>query len=158
MSGVPYPNGIYETVLSRIADGETLAAICSSPGMPARRSVYDHMRADPDYAKRYANAVEVRASHRIDEIENVNKRLAEGSIDPQSARVLLQSLQWLASKEDSRRFSDKLLQEVTGKDGAPLGQSRMDDLELARWIAYQLRQGELQAGSLKVIETSEVDT
>jgi hypothetical protein len=114
----PHPHEAYEKVIDRIMNGETLASICASPGMPSRGAIYRHMREDVYYAKRYAHAVEVRASHRIDEIENINKRLADGSIDPQSARVLLQSLQWLASKEDSRRFSDKLLQEVTGKDGA----------------------------------------
>jgi hypothetical protein len=40
------------------------------------------------------------------------------------------------------------------RDGAPLVQTRMDDLELARWIAHLLRQGEkvAEVHELVVIE------
>jgi len=153
MSDKKYPPATYTEILIRISEGESLGSICSEPDMPSRSTVYEKVRSEGVFAKSYSEAIKARAQSRVDEMMRILAKLEQGLIDPQSARVTLDTLRWLSSREDPTRFGDKLLQELTGKDGKDLiPERKMDDLEMARWIAHLLRQGELQAGKLIAIE------
>ena len=149
-----YGPEVFEAILLRIAEGESLTAVCNEPGQPSKSTVHALVKNNHDFAKGYEAAVKARAQSRVDELMRINAKLEEGAIDPSSARVLCDNLKWLAAREDPQKFSDRLWAELTGKDGKDLiPEKKMDDLEMARWIAHLLRQGELQAGKLKVIES-----
>jgi len=80
-------------------------------------------------------------------------RLAEGTIDPSSARVISDNLKWLAAREDPKRFSERLSAELTGKDGKDLiSEKPMDDLELARFLAWTIHKAEKRLEGQKLIE------
>lgn len=46
-----FTQAIADEICERIAEGETLSAICRSEGMPKRRTVYDWLRANVEFAK-----------------------------------------------------------------------------------------------------------
>lgn len=54
-----YTEQVAAIICSRIADGETLRAICRDERMPAWRTVYDWMNDRPQFAARFARAREV---------------------------------------------------------------------------------------------------
>ena len=47
--------------------------------------------------KRYTMSIEIRAETRVDQLNEINRRLAEGTIDPSSARVWSDNLRWAAA-------------------------------------------------------------
>ncbi len=153
MSDEKYTAEIFDVILRRLSEGESLTAVCGEEGMPSKRTVYARMKANDDFSKRYIMALEIRAETRVDTLNEINRRLSEGTIDPSSAKCWADNLKWAASRENPKRFGDRLMQELAGPGGKDLvPEKKMDDLEMARWIAHLLRQGELQAGKLKVIE------
>ena len=120
--------------------------------MPSKRTVYDRMRKDNDFARRYTMAIEIRAETHVDQLNEINRRLAEGTIDPSSARVWSDNLRWAAARENPKRFGDRLMQELAGPGGKDLiPEKPMDPLETARFVAYLLREGEKAAAAQKLI-------
>ena len=91
----------------------------------------------------------------MDALLDVNRRLLEGQIDPQSAKVLSENLKWLSGKNNPKRYGDTTRTEVTGRDGAPLlPPPPMSDLETARLIAHLLYKGgraAVERGDLRAI-------
>lgn len=51
-----YSQDIADQIVTRIAAGETLRAICREPGMPAWRTVYDWLDQNQEFAARFAHA------------------------------------------------------------------------------------------------------
>ena len=153
MNGDTYPPETFESIVTMLAEGMSLAEVCDKEGMPSKTTVYEQIRADTDFAKRYTMAVEARAQGRVDQLGDINKKLAEGTIDPSSARVISDNLKWLAAREDPKRFSERLSAELTGKDGKDLiSEKPMDDLELARFLAWTIHKAEKRLEGQKLIE------
>jgi len=50
---------VADAICERIAEGEPLRAICREEGMPAWRTIYDWIDAEPAFAARFARAREV---------------------------------------------------------------------------------------------------
>lgn len=108
------------------------------------RSVYNKKKADPEFAERLADA-ETEVQDKIE--AEIWRRGVEGTDKP----VMFQGkvvgvikeysdrmLELLAKGHMPHRYADKLKQEITGKDGAPL----MDNIEVARRIAFILRKSQ----------------
>ena len=51
-----YTVAVADEICHRIAEGEPLRQICREDGMPAWRTVYDWIVAEPDFAARIAHA------------------------------------------------------------------------------------------------------
>jgi hypothetical protein len=56
-----------DEICKRLAAGESLRAICASPGMPSFRTFYDWMEAHPSLAQQYAHARDVGLDVMADE-------------------------------------------------------------------------------------------
>ena len=158
MSGrlTKYSDEAYAAVIADIAAGTPLASALGGKDRPGRTGFFQRLKTDPDLAREYAAAMEQRAQCRVDAILDVNDRLLRGALDPASAKVISSNLIWLASKEDNRRYGEIQRTELTGRDGRDLlpEQSKMNDRELARLLAFLLNKGARQtvdAGELKVI-------
>jgi hypothetical protein len=140
---VSYDPDLAELILTEISDGRTLTEICDRAGMPSRSSIHRWVRDNFDFQKRYLSAVEIRAHSRVDEICKINALVAAGKMPPAEAKVICDNLRWLASKEDPRRFGDRLTQELLGKDGKDLiPEQKMSDVEVVRWMAFKFAQAE----------------
>jgi len=100
----------------------------------------------------------MRAQARIAKIEDVIEQVLCGRAEPAAAKVALDSLRWLAQKEDPSRYSDVQRSEVTGRDGRDLipDQPKMSDAETARLLAYLLSKGQrsIDRGDLVVLPES----
>jgi hypothetical protein len=91
-----------------ISQGSSFAKIALLPDMPTARTLYNWLDAHDDFAERFSRARELRADFRADRIDEIKADVIEGKIDPASARVAIEAERWLASKENPRKFSDRL--------------------------------------------------
>lgn len=106
----------FSRICQEISLGNSLRSICAKPDMPSVVSVREWINEDGELAKQYAHAREAQADFYADEIIEI----ADTETDPQRARVRIDARKWIASKMLPKVFGDKLTQELTGKDGAPL--------------------------------------
>jgi hypothetical protein len=135
-----YSPELAELICHRLADGESLRAICASDDMPSRESVRRWLRDDADFVARYARARADQADALWDEAVD-KAREATDSASAQCARVFLEATSKLAAKLAPKVYGDKLTAEVTGKDGGPIEELITNLPELGRHVAFLLARG-----------------
>ncbi len=131
---------IFDSILSRVADGAMLHRLCAEPAMPSRSGVFAFLRRRPEDRARMEEAVDARADWRAGKIHDLATQVEEGKLDPQSARIAIEAHRFLAAKEAPRRYGDKSALEITGKDGkdfVPEGKT-LSEIEAAQRIAFLL--------------------
>ena len=108
--GCLYTDAIADEILSRMTGGESLKSICRSPGMPSSSTVCGWV-ADvrhAAFADRYARARERQADVLFDELDEIARRCVDGEIEPQAARVLVDTTKWRLAKMRPRVYGDRL--------------------------------------------------
>ena len=155
---MPYPAkitpAVIEEVLSRIAQGETLAALARELGFHPQSWV-DRMRADEGLALAYAHARDVGADviaeqaleiidaapERIIEVDDEGKTL-QGRIDSAAvawAKNRAEMRLKLLAKWHPKKYGDKQTHEIGNKDGETLKiESNADNAALTLKLAQAL--------------------
>lgn len=125
MAKSAYTVALAEQICQRIAEGEPLRVICRDEGMPAWRTVYDWIEAEPGFAARIARAREAGhdaiAQQSMDIVDSEPERAPDGRIDP--ASVQLNKLRAehrlkLLAKWSPKKYGDKV--QVGGDADNPL--------------------------------------
>lgn len=121
-------------ICGRLAEGETLRAICRDEAMPDRSTVFRWL-ADPDHAgfrDQYARAREVQADTWGDEIleiaDDATFDVAEwtekgpklNSEFVRRSQLRVDARKWLMGKSQPRKYGDKVAVESSGPDGGPI--------------------------------------
>ncbi len=116
MSDCLYTPALAETVCKRIAEGESLRAICRDSGMPTEGAVRAWARDNRDgFGARYRLARELQFEFWADQIVEI----ADASeADPRDRQVRIDVRKWLLSKLAARRYGDRLL--VAGEAENPI--------------------------------------
>lgn len=109
---------IADTICTRIADGESLRAICRDDAMPCTSTVCKWLAERDDFSERYARAREAQADALADEIVDI----ADRADDPNKARVQIDARKWMAGKLRPKKYGEKVVSEVSGPDGKPIQQ------------------------------------
>lgn len=124
-------------ICERTADGESLKDICSAEGMPNRVTVYRWLAKHELFRNMYAQAKDDQAEALFDDILSIaddgrndwmEKLSAEGEKigwavngeHIQRSRVRIDARKWMASKLLPKKFGEKIVTELTGKDGGPI--------------------------------------
>jgi hypothetical protein len=101
-------------ICAHIAFGElSLTKLCQQPGMPQLQTVMDWLAAHDEFARQMAEARELRADKHRDKIEEIIEQVTTGKIDPQSGRVSIDGLKWLAGIEKPIKYGDRIRAEHT---------------------------------------------
>ncbi len=111
-------------ICERLAEGESLRAICLDDDMPSKSSVFRWLDANPSFRDQYARAREFQADTMADEIQDIaddgtndwmEKRLNDGSVIEvvnhehiQRSRLRVDTRKWVASKLKPKKYGDKL--------------------------------------------------
>jgi hypothetical protein len=107
-------------VLELLKQGLSLRQIAAKPNMPSATTIQDWATEDPSgFGDQYARARQAgldAMAEKILDIANDKKR------DPNCRRVEVDALKWYVSKLAPKRYGDRITQEVSGPDGAPLKQ------------------------------------
>jgi hypothetical protein len=97
---------ICEEICRRIAEGETLRAICAEPGMPDRSTCIRWLEANPEFRNQYAQAREDQADALADEMLDVARSATNQ--DANAKRVLIDTLKWRAGKLRPKVYGEKM--------------------------------------------------
>ncbi len=112
-------------VCRRIAEGESLRAICSD-GSVSNHCFYAHLASNPAAAEQYARARERQADHYAEEIIAIADESPgqtehgtdAGAVAHQRLRV--DARKWVASKLKPKVYGDKIQQELSGSVALPV--------------------------------------
>lgn len=113
-------------ICDRIAEGESLRAICREDGMPDRRTVLRWLDKDSAFAARCAKARELQADALEEGMAEVETLTLAGELDPKAANVVLSSRRWRAEKLAPKRYGVRNAMELTGANGGPVQLSDAD--------------------------------
>ena len=109
-----YSERIALAVCDRVMDGESLRAVCEDPAMPCRRTVYKWLVDHPGFFERYSRAREIRADDLFDAMDAIERAVLAGELNPNSARVALDSRKWRLARMSSRYADNKPTMEIEG--------------------------------------------
>lgn len=110
---------IADKICARLADGESLRAICRDEDMPCKTSVFKWLAADKAFADQYARAREAQADTMADEILEIaddgrnDTYMGEDGIERTDTDVIARSRlrvdarKWLASKMAPKKYGDR---------------------------------------------------
>ena len=146
-----YNEALGDSICDRLADGESLNAICKSEGMPSERTVRTWARTpDHPFSPKYARAREIGYLKLADELLEIAddgsndwmKRTGKDGEDlgwavngehVARSRLRVDTRKWLLSKCLPKIFGDRITAEHTGLNAVPvrLINSRMTAQEAA---------------------------
>lgn len=128
-----FSQDLFDRICERIAEGESLRAICEDKDMPARVNVIRWLEKDEALRNQYARARELQADHEFDEIKVIADLAdAEGV---QVARLRIDARKWRAGKLRPKVYGDRSAIDHTSSDGSmtpkALDASTLSDAALA---------------------------
>lgn len=137
MKGRPtvYTDKLGREICDRLADGESVRSICRDDHMPDEKQVRTWALNDQHpFSPQYARAREIGYARLAEEIIEIADDSSDDWLPPENSdddprlnheavarsRLRVDTRKWLLSKMLPKMYGDKVTQEVTGKDGAPL--------------------------------------
>ncbi|MDK4688510.1 hypothetical protein [Kingella negevensis] len=104
-----YTDELAKEICKRIADGESLRAICRDEHMPHRDTVRTWLNESSKFSAQYARARELQADYFVDEIiEIADNANAESSVEVQKAKLRIDTRKWAAEKLSSKAYGAKV--------------------------------------------------
>jgi hypothetical protein len=106
-----YTEALAAEICRRLAEGESLRAICTDKAMPAISTVMGWLfdGKHDDFSAQYARAREAQAELRADEITDIADGVEHGASEAvQAARLRVDARKWIAAKLLPKRYGDKL--------------------------------------------------
>lgn len=125
-------------ICEQLADGRSLREIIrEDDGMPVLSTVFKWLNDHPSFSDQYTRAREIQAETLVDQIIEISddgandymeKRAADGGLDGwrengeaiARSRLRVDARKWVAAKMAPKKYSDKVVQELVGKDGGPI--------------------------------------
>jgi hypothetical protein len=108
-------------ICARMGEGESLRSICRDGAMPALSTVFRWLAGDRD--SRAMDAWATLLAEEILEISVPDPETGAVRMDAEfvaRSRLRVDSRKWLAARMSPRKYGDKVTQEISGPDGAPV--------------------------------------
>lgn len=135
-----------DAICDRIAEGESLRAICIDSDMPNRSTVFLWLANSKDFSDQYARAREAQADKYVEEIIEISD---DGTNDTYTtekgeevnhdviarSRLRVDARKWVAARLAPKKYGDRIMQEVMGEGGGPVKTENvhaLDPVEAAR--------------------------
>jgi hypothetical protein len=150
-----YTQEIAAQICAGLAEGKSLRTVCKADGMPCMATVFNWLRAYPEFLEQYTRAKEDAADAFAEEMldiadeasndwmevhdkDNPGYRLNGEHIN--RSRLRVDTRKWIAAKLKPKKYGDKV--SVGGADDLPPIQTAdMTETEVARRIAFALQKG-----------------
>ena len=98
-----------QEITARIAEGESLRAICKRPGMPSAGVVIAWAVADPAFGRRYALAREAQAEGFAQELaELADAAVGLDNAGVQAQRLRVDTRKWIAARILPKQYGDRV--------------------------------------------------
>jgi terminase small subunit-like protein len=104
---------VADAICARLAEGESLRAICRDEEMPAISAVMRWL-ADDEHAKfkeQYARATILRADAKFEELDEVSESAlaAESAVQVQGLRLKADNIKWQLARMNAKKYGDKMV-------------------------------------------------
>ena len=106
-----YTQELAEDICLRVMS-RSLYKVVRDDGMPNRDTIYTWLNKYKDFADNYARACMLRREERFEALEEI----PDIEEDVQRARLKVDVLKWQLSKEEPRKYGDKIDMTTNGKD------------------------------------------
>lgn len=110
-----HPEKIWPEILTRIANGDSLATALSQPGMPSYELAKRHLRSDPTLREAYDEAVRDRADRMAESLLDLAAQPIPDDIEPaarsawvQNKRVQIDTIKWVASRTFRQAWGERV--------------------------------------------------
>ena len=111
-----YTRPLANKICALIADNRSLRTICKKPELPSMGTVLTWLRDKPDFLTQYARARSEQAEAIYEDIGDIEADLRAGVIDPNTARVLIDSHKWRAGKMRPKKYGERQIIEHAAGD------------------------------------------
>lgn len=132
-----YTPELVSLICGRIAEGESLRAVCRDPDMPVTSTVMLWISKYPEFTEQYAKAMEARADAMFDELLEIaddgtndwmEKKNAEGEIvgwtlngeHVQRSKLRVDARKWALARMSPRKYGDAVNLKHSGDKENPL--------------------------------------
>lgn len=99
-----YTDELALAICDLIEDGLSLRKICAKDDMPNRASVNKWLNENTAFSDQYARSCKVRRENKFEEMYEI----AEKTEEIPRARLLVDVLKWQLSKEEPKKYGDKI--------------------------------------------------
>jgi transposase-like protein len=120
-----YTDKLADEICERIENGESLIGICKEDGMPDPVTVRRWLRANEEFHTKYARAREESAHASADIVKEYARRVADGDMDANAARVAIDAEKWSAGKRKPKVYGDRQILDVGEDTLAKLSDERV---------------------------------
>lgn len=101
-----YSEEIADLICLRLAQGESLRAICRDNDMPGERTVYSWLFNDEAFQHKYARAREAQAEPHLEDILQIAD---DPELKADDKRVRIDARKWAMSKLAAKKYGDRTL-------------------------------------------------
>lgn len=127
-----FADSIADAICERLAEGESLRAICAAEDMPSKGTVFRWLAQSTEFRDQYARAREAQADTLADEIVDIaddgrNDKYVDDEGRPRvdqdviaRSRLRVDARKWVAAKLKPKVYGDKSTTEVSGLNGGPI--------------------------------------
>lgn len=123
----PYNPELAPVICERVAQGESLRAICREPGMPAEGDVRRWAIANTeDFGTQYARSRDIGLDCEVEEALAIARDL---STPVDRARLIVDTIKWRACKMAPKRYGDSL--KLRGDPDEPITVKRLIGVDLS---------------------------
>ena len=99
-------------------DEGSLRSICAREDMPSTDTVLRWLNQHEDFRARYARARLDQAHASVHRMREIEDKILSGELEPNAARVVLDSIKWRASKLGAKVYGDRI--QHSGDPDAPI--------------------------------------
>ena len=138
-----YSMELVTEICRRMSNGESLAKICETDGMPERTVVLEWRRIHKEFDAIYTKARQDQADYWVDEIISEVDRKSADKTEAMDKRIKIETLKWIACKFYPKAYGEKVTQEITGADGGPIALRAVDgppQETREEWIARKAKE------------------
>ena len=148
--GVRIGEDVWEEFLARVTSGRSGQSVCRDKDMPAWGTAWNKIYNDKDFERKYMNALSSRGMIYADQLDEINRRVLNGEIDPQAARLVADNYKWTAARLLPKVYGDKQQVDVTHEAGG----SYLDLLQQVNQAAQLKHADVVEAKAIEIKENT----
>lgn len=105
-----YSDELANTICALLAEGMSLKAVCELEGMPTRSTVFKWIHEDTNgFMNKYARAKEESSDAFAERMMEIAEEVdLKNGLSVQKARLQIDTMKWLMSKQKPKKYGDKL--------------------------------------------------
>lgn len=106
---VEYSKEIGDRICFEITNGKSLRTVLKEDDMPVGSTFFYWLREHEDLQKQYARACEERTEAMLEDMQEIAESVdLKNGLSVQKARLQIDTMKWIMSKQKPKKYGDKL--------------------------------------------------